>query len=139
MASLRLAACAFAVLTLVGCASKPENITAAYVSPLIYQNLTCEQLGAEATRVSARAAEVTGVQSRAAGRDAVVTGVALVLFWPAAFAVGGDGQSAAELSRLKGEMDAIEQASIAKNCNIRFARPEPEAPPKEKKLGPGGN
>jgi hypothetical protein len=42
-----------------------------------------------------------------------VTGAAIVLFWPAAFFVKGDGQNAAELARLKGEFEAIEQASIS--------------------------
>lgn len=55
-----------------------------------------------------------------------MTGVALVLFWPAMFAVGGDGQTAAELARLKGEMDAIEQTSIARNCGIKFEREKPK-------------
>lgn len=58
--------------------------------------------------------------------DAVATGVAIVLFWPAAFFVGGNGQTAAELANLKGQMQAIEQASIAKKCNIQFAGPRPE-------------
>jgi hypothetical protein len=36
----------------------------------------------------------------------VVTGVAIVVFWPAAFFVGGDRASASELGRLKGEAGA---------------------------------
>jgi hypothetical protein len=51
-----------------------------------------------------------------------VTGVAIVVFWPAAFFIGGDKQNAAELALLKGEMDAIEQTSIRKNCGIQFQR-----------------
>ena len=50
------------------------------------------------------------------------TGVAIVVFWPAAFFVGGDGNVAAELGRMKGQMQAIEQASIAKRCGIQFQR-----------------
>ncbi len=115
-----------ASLAVAGCASRPSSVGASYVSPLLYQPLSCEQLSMEAQRVSARAAEASGAQSQEATRDAVMTGVALVLFWPAAFAVGGDGRTAAELARLKGEMDAIEQASIQKNCGIVFQR---EAPP----------
>jgi hypothetical protein len=52
----------------------------------------------------------------------IATAAAIVIFWPAAFFVGGDKQNAAELARLKGEMDAIEQASIRKNCGIQFQR-----------------
>jgi hypothetical protein len=48
--------------------------------------------------------------------------VAVVIFWPAAFMVGGDRNTAAELGRLKGELEAIEQVSIRKNCGIQFRR-----------------
>jgi hypothetical protein len=50
----------------------------------------------------------------------VATTAAVIIFWPAAFFIGGDKQNAAELARLKGEMEAIEQASIRKNCGIQF-------------------
>ena len=50
----------------------------------------------------------------------VITGVAIVVFWPAAFLVNGDGQTAAELGRLKGEFQALEQASVQKNCGFQF-------------------
>jgi hypothetical protein len=52
----------------------------------------------------------------------VATTVAVVVFWPAAFLVSGNGGNAAELSRLKGDMEAIEQASIRKRCSITFQR-----------------
>ena len=70
-----------------------------------------------------RVAEVSGVQDDKASGDAVATGVALVLFWPAAFLIKGDGATAAELGRLKGEFEALEQASIQKRCGLRFERP----------------
>jgi hypothetical protein len=54
--------------------------------------------------------------------DQIATAAAIVIFWPAAFFVGGDKQNAAELARLKGEMDAIEQAAIRKNCGFQFQR-----------------
>jgi hypothetical protein len=114
----------FCVL-LSACASSSAEIRPSYVSPLQYQNLSCQQLGAEAERVSRRASEVAGVQDSNKTSDAWVTGAAIVLFWPAAFFVKGDGQTAAELARLKGEFEAIEQASIQKNCGLRFQRPAP--------------
>lgn len=45
---------------------------------------------------------------------------AVVIFWPAAFLIKGDGANAAELARLKGELEAIEKTSVVKNCNISF-------------------
>ena len=103
-----------------GCASSSSEISATYVSPLQYQNLTCQQLAAEAERVSRRASEVSGVQDGKRTSDAWVTAGAIVLFWPAAFFIKGDGNTAAELGRLKGEFEALEKASIEKNCNTRF-------------------
>jgi hypothetical protein len=102
------------------CASYSEKISATYVSSTIYEHLTCRQIAEEAARVSRRAAEVAGVQDSQATKDSVITGVAIVVFWPAAFFVGGDRASAAELGRLKGEADALEQVSIKKNCGIQF-------------------
>lgn len=51
-----------------------------------------------------------------------MVGVSLILFWPALFFVGGDKANAAEVARLKAEMQAIEQANVAKNCRIEFKR-----------------
>lgn len=108
-------------LILCGCASSAENIAPAYISPMIYQDYDCSQLAAEAERVSSAAARMAGVQDKKASNDAVATGVAVVLFWPAAFMVsGGDGQTAAELAKLKGQKDAIEQVAIQKKCGIQF-------------------
>jgi hypothetical protein len=54
------------------------------------------------------------------GNDTVKTTVGIVLFWPILFANEGNGQTAAELASLKGQKKAIEEASIMKNCGIRF-------------------
>lgn len=119
------AALAASVL-LSGCATNPNQISAAYVSPVLYENLTCQQLAAEAQRVSNAAAVATGQQSNQATKDAVMTTVSLVLFWPAVFFIGGDKQNAGEVARLKGEMQAIEQANISKNCGIQFQQAGPK-------------
>jgi len=109
-------------LGLAGCASSASNIEAAYVSPMNYESYSCAQLEQEAERISQRAIEVTGRQNERATRDAVATGVGIVLFWPALFFVRGDGAQAAEVARLKGEMETIEKVSIQKNCAINFQR-----------------
>jgi hypothetical protein len=119
---IRLLAAVAALPFLSGCASKSSDIQAAYVSPVQYQHHSCDQLLAEGQRLSSRAALVSGQQDDKRTSDAVMTGVAVVVFWPALFALEGDGQTAAELSRLKGELEAVEKASIQKNCGIQFRR-----------------
>ncbi|MCB1520708.1 MAG: hypothetical protein KDJ37_09040 [Hyphomicrobiaceae bacterium] len=103
-----------------GCASSSSKVMAQYISPMQYNNYSCAQLADEGQRVSARAAQLAGVQDQKASNDAVATGVAIVLFWPAAFLVGGDDQTTAELGRLKGEFETIEKVSVQKNCGHQF-------------------
>ena len=107
-------------LLLTSCATKSSSIEAAYVSPVGYEAYTCEQLGVEAQRVSTHAASLSGQQDQQAKKDALAVGVSLILFWPAALLVKGDKTTASEISRLKGEMNAIEQVSVQKNCGFQF-------------------
>ncbi len=118
---------ALACTILAGCAQKAETIAPTYISPLAYQQYSCNQIVEEASRVSGKVGEISGVQNKQANDDAVATGVALVLFWPAAFFIKGDKQNAIELGRLKGEIEALERTSIQKKCGIVFQRPEPTA------------
>jgi hypothetical protein len=109
--------CLIAVV-LAGCAKSSSEIRASYISPMQYRDWDCQQIAAEMQRVSQHANELAGVQDDKADNDAIATGVAVVLFWPAAFLVGGDGQTAAELARLKGEFEALERTSIEKKCGF---------------------
>jgi hypothetical protein len=118
-----------AVLIVAGCATRSSEITAAYVSPIQYQSYSCAQLQEEAARVSARAAVASGAQDQNATNDAVATTAAVILFWPAAFLVHGNGANAQEVAQLKGDMDAIEQANIEKKCGIQFNKAAPGAAP----------
>ena len=70
---------------------------------------------------------MSGVQDSQRTKDQWTTAAAVVIFWPAAFLVSGDKQTAAELSQMKGQMVAIEQASIVKKCDIKFeGKPPPQ-------------
>lgn len=117
------------VAGMVGCASSASEIKGTYVSPLQYQSYTCRQIAEEAERISRRVALAWGAQDQNATNDAAVTGDAVVLFWPAAFMVKGDGQTAAELGRLKGEFEALEKVSIQKNCGLVFKQAPAKPPP----------
>ena len=109
-------------LAVTACASGSDKIAATYVSPIQYASYSCRQIGEESQRLSSRAAQAAGVQDKKRTNDAVVTTVGVIVFWPALFFIDGDNQQTAELARLKGEMEAVEQASIQKNCGIQFRR-----------------
>jgi hypothetical protein len=89
---------------------------------LQYQSFTCQH-----QRISTQAATVAGQQDSQVTKDAVATAVAVIVAWPAAFLVQGDKGNAAQIAQLKGEMNAIEQASIQKNCGIQFRTAPPPA------------
>ncbi|UAA37654.1 hypothetical protein KIH87_13160 [Paraneptunicella aestuarii] len=104
-------------LALGGCASHSKDIAAAYVSPIEFENHSCEQLSEESRRVNRRATQLAGNIDETASNDSVQMGVGLVLFWPALFFLDGDGTQAQEYARLKGEMEAIEIAYSKKSCS----------------------
>ena len=113
---------AIIALAAAGCAKDANQVGATYVSPVMYETYSCAQLAQEAQRVSARAAQAAGVQDEKSTNDKVAMGVGLIIFWPALLFTKGNDENTAELARLKGQMDAIEQASIQKRCGITFQR-----------------
>lgn len=107
-------------VVLAGCASKALEIEPNFVSPVMYQNYTCEQLGVEAQNVSQQATLASGRQDKAHKDDVAKTTVGLILFWPVLLFNKGDGATASNLANLKGQMQAIQQASVQKNCGFTF-------------------
>ena len=96
---MRLVLVAALSAALAGCASSASDVTPSYVSPVAYQSYTCPQLALEAQAVSTRAASLAGVQDSQRTKDTIATTAAVVVFWPAAFFVGGDRQNAANSHR----------------------------------------
>jgi len=111
----------FVAIAVSACASQPDEIHTTHVSDLQYQEYDCDQLRAEAVRVSDRANDLRRSLKETADADAAQVGVGLILFWPALFLVeGGDGVEANEYARLKGEKEAIERVSVLKKCAVNF-------------------
>jgi hypothetical protein len=99
-----------------GCATSGKDVAATYVSPMQYSNYDCDQLRQELARINGRVVQLTGRLDEAASNDKAIMGVGMILFWPALFALGGTKQQEAELSRLKGEYEALQTASNSKKC-----------------------
>lgn len=107
---------------IAGCSKSADEIAPSYVSVMQYQHYSCDQLKMEAMSLSRRASQLSGVQNDKATEDALLMTASIIVFWPAAFFIGGDGQSEAELARLKGEFEAVESAAIQKNCAFEFRK-----------------
>lgn len=121
------------ILTAVisGCASSARDIPTQYVSPLIYEDYSCKQIGAEHARLTRRVNELAYQVDDRASDDSAKMAVGLILLWPTLFFIDGDGPEAQEYGRLKGEYEALEKASIQKECGYEFrdlTPPEPAKP-----------
>ncbi|MBL8328984.1 MAG: hypothetical protein JNJ71_09050 [Rubrivivax sp.] len=126
--STRVIVCALSLaLMQLGCATSSKDVAAAYVSPTQYQAYDCQQLIAESQRLQTRYTQLGGRLDEAASNDKMLTGVGLVLFWPALFALGGTKQQEAEYARLRGEYEAVQQAAIQKKCGLEPAPARPAA------------
>ncbi len=123
MCNIRTLLAVTAVAALAACAPKADHIKAAYVPAAIYQNMSCNQIAAEAVNVSNRAHDAVGVERRHRHQDQAITAAGLVVFWPALFFTHGhNARSASELAQLKGEIEALQTVSAQKNCGIAFNR-----------------
>lgn len=122
----------FAVLlVLAGCAKRSSEIATSYVSSVAYESYSCKQLQLEAMRISRRTADLQFRIDDNADGDETAMAVGLILFWPALFFIDGDKPETYEYARMKGEMDAIEVASIQKECGFKIERPPVPKKPKD--------
>lgn len=113
------------ITSIVGCASNPDKIDAAYVSPIKYQNYDCGQIAQEMDYVGQRTTKLYQRLKAERNADNWQMGVGLVLFWPSLFFLeGGDGPEAAEYAQLKGEYEALRTTSVQKKCGIQSRSPE---------------
>lgn len=102
-----------AALVLSACAKKPENIDAAYISPLEYRGMTCQDLEFEASRISVALGKTSQNQDKARTND--IMGV-LLLGFPVS-TMSGDNV-AAQVGELKGREKAINEAMKRQDCGI---------------------
>jgi hypothetical protein len=117
----------FAVFTMIlmSCASNPDKIDAAYVSPLKYKDYDCDQLAMEMDYVGHRTNKLYQQLKTDRDNDNWQMGVGMILFWPALLALeGGDGPNAAEYAQLKGEYEALRHNVTIKKCGIESKSPE---------------
>lgn len=113
-------------ILLNACAAQPDGIEARYVSPVIYQKWSCEQLIDERIRLTREVSRVAGLQRENANADAAMMTVGIILLWPVLFGLAATKDRKDELGRLKGEYEAVDQAGKMNQCVLP---PPPPAQP----------
>jgi hypothetical protein len=103
-------AATLAVFAMAGCATRPESISASYVSYEKYMGQECLQLITTMADARAQLAKFSSMQDSKANLDAAT--VFLVLVPTSKLS----GDSAGDVAKYKGEVEAIETAQIKKSC-----------------------
>ena len=111
-----------ASIGIISCASPSKEIAAVYVSPIQYEQFSCDQLSQELERLNRKKNSLATSLDEKASNDKGLTAVSVILFWPAAFALGGNQAQEAEYAQLKGRYDAVQQAGVEKSCNLETTR-----------------
>ena len=102
---------------IAGCDSAPSAIPAASVADDAYKMMACEALEKERARVASTLHAVTGDQQSRASRDAFAAAAGATVSPLFYVLLTGETASASEVSRLKGELQAIERVAREKKCS----------------------
>lgn len=97
-------------ITVVGCATRPESISASFVSHEKYIGQTCPQLTDSMADARVKLADYSKQQDSKANLDAATVFFVLI---PASKL---SGDHAGDVAKYKGEVEAIETAQIKNNC-----------------------
>jgi hypothetical protein len=95
---------------LVGCATRPESISASYVSHEKYMSNDCAQLTSHMVDARSQLTKFSSMQDTKANLDAATVFFVLI---PASKLTG---DSAGDVAKYKGEVEAIETAQVKNGC-----------------------
>ena len=106
------------LIIIAGCSSaqKASEVNASRVSIAPYLSMSCKGLATEQNALL-REAEALGAQVDSEySSDKGVELAAWILFAPAAIFLDGNAESAAKLSTLKGQLEAVQEAQKINEC-----------------------
>ena len=99
-----------AVIALSGCATRPESISASFVSHEKYMGNDCLQLSTDMNEARLQLLRFSTLQDSKANMDAATVFFVLVPVSKLS------GDHAADVAKYKGEVEAIETAQIKRGC-----------------------
>jgi len=111
-------AAALAIAAQAACAPSPESVQARYVSPNMYQNWSCDQLGDEKMRLTSEVQRVSGLQRENANADVAMMTVGIIILWPMLFGLAATKDRKDELGQLKGQYDAVDLSLRTRQCTL---------------------
>jgi len=97
-------------LLITGCASRPESISASFVSHEKYMGKDCTELALQMSDARSQLAKFSSMQDTKANVDAATVFFVLI---PASKL---SGDHAGDVAKFKGEVEAIETALIKTGC-----------------------
>jgi hypothetical protein len=108
--SFKLITTSVMLAALAGCATRPESISASFVSHEKFMGQTCVQLTDTMADARTKLADYSKLQDSKANVDAATVFFVLI---PASKL---SGDHAGDVAKYKGEVEAIETAQIKTNC-----------------------
>jgi hypothetical protein len=109
------------LIVLASCGSSLAEPSSTYVPPSAYLKFGCPQLVQEARAVFTRSSKAAGLQQS----DPIMIGnqnKSTTVRWPKALTLVGDSSIQDELALMRGQLIAIEEVSIGRQCSIIFYR-----------------
>lgn len=129
---LRLGAAILAVSTISACATAPNKIQANYIPTAKYESLSCADLTAQLVDNDAQRLTLYNRIAKRNKSDKIVTGVGVVVAWPALFFLRGNGEVKENYANLLGTDAALTKVANDKGCTP-IARTAPVYTPRPEK------
>jgi hypothetical protein len=107
---VKFALCCLLPAMIVGCATRPESISASYISHEKYMGQNCTELGLSLSDVRSQLTKFSSMQDTKANLDAATVFLVLI---PASKL---SGDHAGDVAKYKGEVEAVETALIKTGC-----------------------
>ena len=106
------------LLTIFSCstAQKSGDVSATRISVAPYLSMDCKSLATEQNSLLDQARALGAQVDAEYDSDKGLEVVTWVLFWPAVFWMDGNAESAAQLSSIKGQLEAVQEAQKINKC-----------------------
>ena len=102
---------------IASCATSPDKLKTQYIPASTYSNLDCDQIAGSLRQKNSKMENLYASLKSESQTDSTQMAVGMLLFWPSLlFLEGSDSPDAATYSRLKGEVEALNEISITKKC-----------------------